>query len=215
MNTAPSSACHTCILGSASQPIHCPFREIKRAEQTVLIEQDELPEKVWFVKNGLVALSSTDAAGNELGCSVRGPGSLLGLELLMGATSPYRAITLTESVLCGIDGSALLSWAGDLDNPPGALMRLAVGEASRRTAEQIALGGSATARVARYLLQRCRVLPHDQRLIVSQRVLARMLAMTPETLSRTLARLRDNGAISGTRPVKVSDIEKLRELAGE
>ena len=212
--SAPSP-CQACVLGRAAWPDRCPFREIRHPEQTVLIQQGQRAATVWFVKEGLVALSSVDSAGGELGCSVRGAGSLVGLEVLLGRPSPFTAWALTDVLVCSAGADKVAGWAGNLESPIGALLRLGIEEASRRTLEQLALGGTSAARVARFLLQRCVDGEKARPLDVSQRVMARMLAMTPETLSRTLGRLRSRGAISSTRPVIVSDPSVLRSVAAD
>ena len=92
------------------------------------------------------------------------------------------------------------------------MLELALGEAGQRGTERSQLGGTAVERVARFLLLRARV-SEGPVLDVPQRVLARTLGMSAETLSRALARLRTEGAISRSRPVQVADADVLERLA--
>ena len=91
-------------------------------------------------------------------------------------------------------------------------MRLGVEESNRRVTERLDRGGSATERIASLLLRRCDNL-QQQRLELSQRLLARVLSMTPETVSRALSKLQAVGAVSSTRPIVVGDVEQLKKLA--
>ncbi len=208
-----TAACSSCVLGRATWAGACPFREVRHEEQSVLLEQGERAETVWFIKEGLVALSSADAAGTEVGCAVRGAGSLIGLEVLLDRPSPFTALALTDITTCATPSTTLADRLGQIESPLGTLLKLGIEEATRRTAEQLTLAGTCTSRVARFLLLRCVDGAGTQPLDVSQRVMARALSITPETLSRTLARLRKMGAIAGTRPVVVADVTALRAAA--
>jgi CRP-like cAMP-binding protein len=94
------------------------------------------------------------------------------------------------------------------------VLELALREAGCRVAERHALEGTAVRRVARFLLQRQEVDERADALRTPQHVLAHILGMRPETLSRALARLRETGVIAPGRGVRVVDDDKLRRLAG-
>lgn len=193
-------------------PDSCPFYEVKKRPGSLLVEQNEPPTSAWLIRDGQVLLRATDESGAELWCAVRTAGQMIGLELLTGAPSPYRAMALTDVKACALDARAVKAWVGRLDTPGGALLELALGEAGQRGTERSQLGGTAVERVARFLLLRARV-SDGPVLDVPQRVLARTLGMSAETLSRALARLRTEGAISRSRPVQVADTDVLERLA--
>jgi CRP-like cAMP-binding protein len=183
-------------------------------EGTVLVEQSDTPKAMYALKQGLVGMSRLDESGVEVGCTTRGPGAILGLDALVGVHVGYRVWALTEIVVCEAPFSRLNAWVGSLETPLGALLRLAIEEGNARAAERLEVGGSAVARIARLLLQRCAE-HENERLALSQRLLARVLSMTPETVSRALAKLHAVGAVVSTRPIAVGDVEVLRRFACE
>ena len=81
MLDAPIPSCTECPLGATGG---CAFIPRKLPAGTQLWPQGEVPRELVFVKSGLLALSATDSAGQELGAAVRGPRSLLGFESLRG-----------------------------------------------------------------------------------------------------------------------------------
>jgi CRP-like cAMP-binding protein len=206
--------CPVCPLGGVNWPNGCPSRERRVNAGCTLIEQGDSPKAVMLLRQGLVGLSTVDDVGAELGCTVRGPKTLLGLESVFAMHLTYRVWALTNLLLCEAPLARLGPWIGSLDTPLGALMRLGMEEANRRATERLDVGGGSVSRVARLLLRRCVELQRSK-LELSQRLVARVLSMTPETVSRALAKLHDAGAVSSTRPIAVGDVEKLRLLAHE
>lgn len=206
--------CAVCVLGGVNWPNGCPSQERRMLAGETLIEQGESPHAVMLLKVGLAGLCSVSESGAELGCTVRGPRTLLGLESLFGMQSTYRVWALTNVTICVAPIERLGPWMGPLDTPLGALMRLSVEEANRRVTERLDVGGGAVGRVARLLLRRCVDL-RQQRLELSQRLVARVLSMSPETISRALGKLQAAGAVSSTRPIVVGDVEQLKRLARE
>lgn len=206
--------CRVCPLGGVNWPHGCPSQERNVAAGETLIEQGEVPRAVLLLKVGLVGLCSVNEAGAELGCTVRGPKTLLGLEALFEMQASYRVWGLTDLVVCVAPVARLGPWIGPLNTPLGALMRLGMEEANRRVTERLDFGGGAVARIARLLLRRCAE-PHQKRPELSQRLVARVLSMSPETISRALAKLHTAGAVTSTRPIAIGDLEQLRRLAQE
>ncbi len=179
-----------------------------------MIEQGQVPPGVWLVKRGVVGLTAENEGGSEIGCCVRGAGCVVGLECLLNRPSPHRIWALTELRVCIALEERLRAWLGPLATPVGRLLELGIEEGARRARDRLDMGGSSTARVSRFLLRRCVDFGRRQ-LDVNQRVLARSLSMTPETVSRALSRLRVAGAITSTRPVVVGDVAVLRRLGSE
>ena len=209
------SECAICILGRVSTPNRCPFHEVARSAGSLIFPQGEPPECVWFLRRGTVLLSSVSACGDETLCSLRGPGSLLGLELLRNAPTDYEAWALADVEMCRLESDGFRGWVGDRSTPMGVVLGIALEEASKRGQERLALAGRSVTRVARFLLERRRVEQCDRPLRVEKQVLARMLGMRAETLSRALARLREEGAIAAERDVHVIDPAVLAVLSGE
>jgi CRP-like cAMP-binding protein len=206
--------CSVCPLGGVNWPNGCPSLERRVMAGDTLIEQGDIPPSVTLLKEGLVGLCTVSDNGAELGCTVRGPRTLLGLEALYAMKSTYRVWALTNVTVCDAPIERLGPWIGPLSTPLGALLRLSIEEGNRRVTERLDLGGGAVSRIARLLLRRCVDLQRN-RLELSQRLVARVLSMTPETVSRALGRLHSAGAVVSTRPIAIGDVKQLRRLAEE
>jgi CRP-like cAMP-binding protein len=205
------SECATCAIGRAS-PGGCPFREVRAPAGTLLVEQGEPPEQVWWLREGTVLISSTRADGEECACALRGPGTLLGMEALRGRPTDHQAWALSDVVLCRVGAGAFARWA---DGAHALVVDQLLDESARRGEERSALRGRALARVARFLVERRRIEGGDRPLHVEQQLLSRMLGMRSETLSRALNRLRELGALWPRRGVVVRDAATLERIAGE
>jgi CRP/FNR family cyclic AMP-dependent transcriptional regulator len=211
--TAVTGACAACVLGRASNGDGCPFHDTTFTAGSVILRQGEEPSCVWLLRAGTVLLTSTTAGGEETECALRGPGAMIGLEALTRRPAGYEAWALSEVTLCRLSSESFRAWVGDLQTPAGAVAALAIEEGERRRGERVALAGQARQRVARFLVERLRLEGDNHPLPVEQQVLARMLGMKPETMSRALARLRDAGAIAGGRGVRIIDPEVLERIA--
>ena len=205
----------TCRLGIASRPQACPFHEVKRSAGTILQLQGEIPGRIWYVREGQVALGTVSASGEEQSYAVRGPDSVVGIEGLLGSPTAFQAWALSDVVLCGLDAESFRAWLGELDSPIGAILKLTLQEATERASERHGLEGSAVQRVARFLLRSFRGESRDKPLGMSQQVLARTLGMRPETLSRALAELRRAEAIAPGRKLRLLNVAELEAAAGE
>ncbi|MCA9592728.1 MAG: Crp/Fnr family transcriptional regulator [Myxococcales bacterium] len=184
---------------------------MRRPAGAILIQQDEKPRAVLYVRRGQVAIGSASESGAESSFAVRGPDTLLGLEVLIDERAPYQVTALTDVVFCALEPSAFLGWVGQLDSPMGAVLELAVAEAGRRVQERHGLQGTAVRRVARFLLKQV----ESGTLSTPQNVVATVLGMRPETLSRALAKLRTAGALAPGRTVRVTDSSVLDKFANE
>lgn len=213
MNASLPVRCQTCGLVLRSGVDNCPFRDTRRAAGSVLLQQGVTPEATLYLRRGQVVLSSTAASGAEVSCAVRGPDTMLGLELLLNQPMPYQVWALTDVAYCSLDRAAAEVWIGSRNTPAGAALVYSLEEAARRVGERQALQGSAVRRVARFLLQHAEADDGGETLETPHRVLAGMLGMRPETLSRALADLRTAGALARGRTVRIADVGRLRGLA--
>jgi CRP-like cAMP-binding protein len=208
----PIEGCSDCALGRAAP---CPFHETRLAAGSVLVAQGEKPDRVWFVRRGTVLVSTVSGTGEETQCALRGPGSLVGLEALRDEPAGYQAWTLSEAVMCGLSSERFRAWVGPRDNPLGVVLDLALDEAAERGEERIALAGRTVERVARFLVARRRMEKRERPLRIQHQLLARMLGMRAETLSRALGKLREAGAIEDGVDVRIADFDRLVQLAGD
>ena len=213
MNASPPLRCQTCGLVLRSGTTACPFRDTRRPSGTVLLPQGVTPDTVIYLRRGQVVLSSTAVSGAEVSCAVRGPDTLLGLELLLSQPMPYQVWALTDVAYCVLERAQAEAWLGDRSTPAGAALIYALEEASRRVGERQALQGPARRRVARFLLQQSQTDAGGEPFETQHVVLAGMLGMRPETLSRAFAELRAAGVLARGRAVRVANPKRLQELA--
>ncbi|MCC6644351.1 MAG: Crp/Fnr family transcriptional regulator [Polyangiaceae bacterium] len=205
----PSPDCDDCPLGRASLPEPCPFRERVVQKGAVLVRQGLVPLSVTRVKSGAVLVAAVGPAGEDVGCATRGEGAMLGLEALTGATSSYQASAQQRTTVCTASAGAFRTWVGDLGSRAGTLLDLVLRETRRREEERVTSSGSATSRVARYLLDR----EQNGGARVTFAVIARMLRMRPETLSRAIAQLREDGVVSRGKALEILDRPRLVGIA--
>lgn len=206
------AVCATCPLGIGSLPRACPFRETIFGSDQRVLTQGERPGQLWYLRTGLLLLSAHGPDGNETFCTVREGPALLGTEELQGQASPHEARTLTAAVLCRLPGSELDGWLEGGAGPARAVLELVLSELTRRQDEDAHLNGSATSRVARFLLARLEAGGSEAPVLRRQNI-ARILRMRPETFSRALRRLRTLGAIGAPPGLEVADETVLRAVA--
>lgn len=208
----PITSCGDCTLGQAAGEKRCNFAPVTLHSGTALCAQGEQSRAVYFVKAGLVSLSATSAGGVELMLMVRGPASLLCVEAMRGQTSPYEVRALSRVRLCGLAGEEMKRWIGPLRSPAQAVLELLLDECRTQRAEVNFREGSCLSRVARFALAYASFLA-ERPDAVRKQVLARMLGMRPETLSRCLTRLERLGAIDASHGVRVQYPRLLSSIA--
>lgn len=179
----------------------------------MLSQEGAVPETVMYLRRGQVVLSTPSAASRGGSCAVRGPDTILGMEGALGRPLPYEVRALTDVTLCLLPTESFRAWLGPLDVPLGAALRLSLDETLRRVGERQAIEGTAVRRVARFLLQVSAEDDPGEPLRAPLGVLASVLGMRPETLSRCLAELRASGALGPERGIRIADVERLRTFA--
>lgn len=201
-STNPITSCGDCTLGQAAGEKRCNFAPVTFHSGATVCAQGERPRVVYFVKSGLVSLSASSESGVELSLVLRGPASLLCTESLRGQASPYEVRAVSRVRLCGLPGEEMKRWIGPARSPALAVLDLLLQEHRFRHIEHNLREGSCLQRVARFALAYAAFL-EDRPDAVRKQVLARMLGMRPETLSRCLTRLEQCGAIDASHGVRV------------
>lgn len=208
--------CRRCPVGIASSVAErgwCPFVPRKRAAGSVLHVAGDTVDRVWFVKSGavLVTRSVDEERAEGLPWAIRRGGSFLGLEGLVGTHHLDSARALTEVTLCGATLDAVEAWLETRRTAARILLDSVLRSESRERPLRGNADGTATQRAASWLLENgARPSPAT----VSRRVLAGLLGMRPETLSRALRSLGASGAIRhGRRSLEVLDRARLRSVA--
>ena len=213
ISTAPVTDCTSCALGIASGG-RCRFTPSTREPGASLCAQGERPRTVYFVKEGFVALSAVSPKGSELVLTLRGPTSLPCTEAMSNEPSAYEVRALSRVKLCGIAGDAMNQWVGPERSPGRVILDLMLAESRMARDEVNFRQGDCMSRVARFALAHAKFLA-DRPNAVRKQVVARLLGMRPETLSRCLTRLEQDGVLDASRGVKVIDHRRLAAIAME
>lgn len=209
------TACTRCPVGIASgvaERGRCPFVARKRGTGAVLHVAGDAVDRVWFVKSGavLVTRSIDEERVEGTPWAVRRAGSFLGLEGLVRADHLDSARALTDVTLCGASLEAVEEWLESRRIAPRVLLEAVLRSGARERPFRGNVDGTAPRRAAAWLLENA---PRASAQ-VPRRVLAGLLGMRPETLSRALRTLAAHGAIQpGRRTVEILDRARLRAIA--
>lgn len=190
-----------------------PFRVERREAGTVLLRCGSPVRGVCCVQSGRVRLSVADASGAERAHGMRGPGSLLGLEALLGLTSLFDAQVDVAGDIGVIAPVQFERWMANNPAHWPALVRRVLAEEVKLAAERQLIDGTAESRLARFLLDR-----ETNRFLSAwsgarRQEVAGLLGMRPETLSRTIRTFQRQGVVDAE--LRVLDSRALRRLAGE
>lgn len=195
-------------------------RVVAATPMQTLFEQDQDAHALWLVIEGTVGLIAEVGPGEASLVELIGPAQVIGeAGLFDTGRYPVTARALTEARLALIPAASILA---RVDAEP-ALRRHMLGFLSARLhalVRQIALLKlmSAPQRLANFLLGLTarRSGPQTVHLACERRIIAGLLGMTPESLSRALARLRELGVHGQSkRGIAVDDPERLRAFLAE
>lgn len=211
-------SCFSCPVGRAAgvgQGGRCVFVDRHRGRSEYVYIEGEAAEHVWFVKRGQVVLTQSAGDTNrDAGArAIRGPGAFLGLEALVRHTYLDTARALTDVTLCGAARADVDAWLGPSEAPARAALQQVLLTMCGDIPRGASADGSSVVRVARWILDDSPTAQNGGS--VPRHVVANLLGMVPETLSRALAQLARSGAIQVTRQeVKIRNPQALRAAAG-
>lgn len=184
-----------------------------------LFHHGDPAKRIWLCRQGQLKLFRLSDSGQEKIIAIINPGrSFAEATLFMPRrVYPVHCAALKPSELVGFDADDLVE---TLHNDPEACFRL-LGTLSRRMHEKINQIESlslqnAHLRVAHYLLDeyRRRNAPKTFRLEASKKHIAGLLAVQPETLSRSLTALQREGAIDvDARYITITELDTLERIA--
>jgi CRP-like cAMP-binding protein len=198
---------------SLALPGDAQVREVVRSAGTVLATQGQRVHEVLIVREGTVLVTSFTGDGDEVWSSVRGPDTLIGAELLRHGRCELDVVALTEVRLLRITPDDFRAWVGPAHSPAAAIIELLLQEISTLGRDRAMTAGTAMGRIARFLRERHRMESAGRPFDIEQRVLARVLQIRPETLSRALSKLRNDKILAPGPRLSVLDTYRLSRLA--
>lgn len=195
----------------------CQLANRRKVESgAVLFHQGAPAERFYLLLEGQIALTRSLQEGQEKLAEVIAPGECFA-EALMFNGSPLYPVTATafrNSELVSIDAVHFRSL---LEGQPGICLEL-LGSMSIRLHQRLneidtLTQASASRRVARYLCQQVQADGEQIQLKVPKRLIASQLGIQPETFSRTLHRLAENGLIDmERRTIRILDRARLADF---
>jgi CRP-like cAMP-binding protein len=198
---------------SLAVPGDAQVREVVRAPGTALATQGQRLNEVLIVREGTVLVTCFTADGDEVWSSVRGPDTLIGAEVLRHGRCELDVVALTEVRLLRIAPDDFRAWIGPAHSPAATIVELLMQEVAALGRDRAMTTGTAVARIARFLRERHRMESAGRPFDIEQRILARVLQIRPETLSRTLTKLRQDGILAPGPRLSVLDARRLSRLA--
>jgi CRP/FNR family transcriptional regulator, anaerobic regulatory protein len=170
------------------------------------------------VRAGTVKTYVNDASGREQVLGFFLPGEVIGLNAIASARYPCNAVALDTVMLCRFSFPMMATLAGRM---PG-LQRHLFNLLSQDIGKALLLSGNFTAdeRLAAFLITLSRRFaergfsPHRMRLTMARTDIANYLRLAPETVSRVLRRLQDEGVLRvDRRDMEILKPAVLDELA--
>ncbi|MEO5374504.1 MAG: cyclic nucleotide-binding domain-containing protein [Alphaproteobacteria bacterium] len=185
----------------------------------VMFRQGEPADRFYIVLSGRVVLLVMDNAARESVIEVVKPGDTFGEEAIFDhGLFPFGARVIEPARLVHVPAASFLaSLATDFKFVMMMLASMSahlrflvrqVGELKLKTTEQ-RLGSYLLAQTLEGQASATVLLPYDKKILASQ------LGMTPESLSRALAKLRDVGVSSGNSSLTIADVARLRAFCRE
>lgn len=194
-------------------------RELQLEKHEMLFQKGDPAKGFFLVLQGQIKLSFPSVHGQEKIVDIIGPSQTFGEAIMfLGANFPVRAVALTQCELLLFDSRMIFDL---LERDPGFTRKLLAGMSQRlhQLVRDVELYSqrSSVQRLIGYLLQSC---PDDASagaaitvdLPTSKQVIASRLNLTPETLSRILHTLDEQGLIEMQgRRIHIPDIARLRD----
>ncbi|MBF0603852.1 MAG: Crp/Fnr family transcriptional regulator [Nitrospirae bacterium] len=191
------------------------------AKNGILFSQGQPFTHLYFLDEGIFKLGLEMAEGGEKIVHIVKAGETFATALMFldRKTYPVTAQAIKESTIIGVDA---VLFRKILTSSPELCMTL-LGDLSQRLSMHLGNINSnclrnAQSRVARYLLEE---LPHDPyghhmiQLEISKQILASLLSITPETLSRSLGDFEKKKIIfMQNRQIQILDLKALKNVAG-
>ncbi len=194
--------------------LHQPIDQFHFEPGGQLYSQDQTADFIYTIRSGLVKTVQYLPDGTQRIVRLVGDTDVAGLEALLLDRYEHTAIALHPSEVCRIPRAVVKELASER---PGLFHELmarwhrAVSDRDRMITELNT--GTARARVVRLLLWLAERQGDDRCTLFGREDMAALLALTTETISRTMAELKRQGFISEPQPNRIlCDIPNLERL---
>ena len=200
-----------CPLANVCNRVSGPFREVRKPQHNILYVQGTPASQVYLLHRGTVSLHRMSGENMGLGRTreLRHAGAFLGIESWVDETYQDSARAETDLLLCVVARERVTEWLGDRQTPSALVLEAMLRSSGEQELSRSSPDGTAAQRVATWLLDQ-----HDQekRTDVPRKVVAELLGMRAETLSRVLHALSDEGLIEvSRRTLYIVDARALRK----
>jgi CRP-like cAMP-binding protein len=181
-----------------------------------VFREGEDADAFYCVLSGYVRLYRLNREGREADIRICAPGDTFAECLLYGDKKyPFHAQTAEAATLARFDAQTVRELAEQESDVAKAVM-ISLSQHLLTAMDCVANDRLHTApqRVANYILTRCPVDggPASIRLPFQKSLLAGMLGLAPEALSRAFSTLRKTGVTVRGRVIQVGDVQALREM---
>lgn len=233
VKSAFNISCNNCGLQKICFPTGLGKADIDRLDDIVerkpslrknqhLFEPGDSFKALYAVRAGVIKLYSFSDAGEEMIHGFYLPGDVLGLEALASKIHQLHAVALDTTSVCQIPYDDLQQLSATMPELAGQIMTVMSKEVSEgRLHSELLTKRNADQRIAHFILnlaERYRsrgFADYEFRLSILHRDVALYLGLTPETVSRILAKLHNEDIVTWKKKdVKIHNMEKLLGIAG-
>jgi len=222
-------ACRFCMLNELCCPMGIAPCDLERLQSLVrrtdplpagsfLFRDDDRFTAIYALRSGCIKSFSLDAGGHEIVHAFHFRGELLGFDAVYPDTHRCNALILETSSVCVIPYRDIVNLSADFPRLHRQVLRLMSREFSKQL--MYGEGSGAIQRTAAFLLNVYERLSRpgadeiDFRLPMSREDISNYLGVSPETLSRLLAKLSRKGLIDvDRRQIRLKDPLRLNLIA--
>ena len=186
-----------------------PFREARRGRYNIIYLQGEPATQIYFVQRGTVSLHRMSSEERALGRTraLRHAGSFIGIEGLIDPNYRDSARAETDLLLCAASRERVADWVHQ-EQVCWQVLRNVLQTEDEELLPLAAPDGTALQRVASWILDGNQSERSDN---IQRKVIADLLGMRPETMSRALHTLEREGLVEvSRRSLLIVDPEGLR-----
>lgn len=233
MKSAFNASCLNCGLQKICFPTGLQKSDIDLLDEIVerkspykknqhLFQTGEVFKSIYAIRAGAIKLYTYSDSGEEVVHGFCLPGDVVGFDGLLEDAYQFNAVALDTTSICNIAYENLSDLASKVPNLNKQMMSVMSKKMQEgRLHTELLIKRNADQRVAQFIWNMAerhqqRGYAHDEfRLPILHRDVALYLGLTPETVSRILAKLNADGVVSWKKKeVVIFNEEQLKKVAG-